>query len=52
MASIIASYRDVLFWGVRPGPDFFVRTAVTAFIFLVVGYVIFLRFSPVFGEEI
>jgi lipopolysaccharide transport system permease protein len=52
MASIIASYRDVLYWGVRPGLDFFVRTAATAFIFLVVGYFIFLRFSPVFGEEI
>ena len=52
MASIIASYRDVLYWGVQPGLDFFVRTAVTAFIFLVVGYAIFLRFSPVFGEEI
>jgi lipopolysaccharide transport system permease protein len=52
MASIITSYRDVIYWGVRPGIDFFLRTAATAFLFLVVGYLIFLRFSPVFGEEI
>jgi lipopolysaccharide transport system permease protein len=52
MASIIASYRDVLYWGARPGLDFFMRTAVTALFFLVVGYLVFLRFCPVFGEEI
>jgi lipopolysaccharide transport system permease protein len=52
MASIIASYRDVLYWGSRPGLDFFFRTAVTATAFLVVGYFIFHRFSSVFGEEI
>jgi ABC-type polysaccharide/polyol phosphate export permease len=52
MASIIASYRDVLYWGEPPGTDFFLRTAVTATFFLVVGFFIFLRFSRVFGEEI
>jgi lipopolysaccharide transport system permease protein len=52
MASIIASYRDVLYWGNRPGLDFFFRTAVTAILFLIVGYLIFLRFSSVFGEEV
>jgi ABC-type polysaccharide/polyol phosphate export permease len=52
MASIIASYRDVLYWGARPGIDFFLRTAVTTLFFLIVGYLIFLRFSPVFGEEL
>lgn len=52
MASIIASYRDVLYRGAQPGLDFFMRTAVTALFFLVVGYLVFLRFSPVFGEEI
>jgi ABC-type polysaccharide/polyol phosphate export permease len=52
MASIIASYRDVIYWGARPGLDFFIRTAVTAVFFFVVGYLIFLRFCPIFGEEI
>ena len=52
MASIVASYRDVLYWGVRPGIDFFARTAMTGLFFFVAGYLIFLRFSPVFGEEV
>jgi ABC-type polysaccharide/polyol phosphate export permease len=52
MASIVASYRDVLYWGARPGIDFFARTAATALFFFVAGYLIFLRFSPVFGEEV
>lgn len=52
MASVIASYRDILYWGARPGLDFFLRTAATAMLFLVVGYLVFLRFSPVFGEEV
>ncbi len=52
MASIIASYRDVLYWGAKPGLDFFLRTAVTASVVLIVGYLIFLRFRPIFGEEV
>lgn len=52
MASIIATYRDVLYWGNRPGLDFFFRTAVTATFFLFIGYLVFHRFSSVFGEEI
>jgi ABC-type polysaccharide/polyol phosphate export permease len=52
MASIIASYRDILYWGAQPGLDFFMRTAATALFFLIVGYLIFLRYCPVFGEEI
>jgi lipopolysaccharide transport system permease protein len=52
MASIVASYRDVLFWGEQPGFDFFFRTAVTGALFLGVGYIIFLRYSRVFGEEV
>jgi len=52
MASIIASYRDLMYWGVQPGFDFLLRTAITAVLFLVAGYLFFLRFSPVFGEEI
>ncbi len=52
MASIISSYRDVLYYGAQPGIDFFMRTAATAILFLVVGYLIFLRYSPIFGEEV
>jgi lipopolysaccharide transport system permease protein len=52
VASIIASYRDILYWGARPGLDFFMRTAVTALAFFAVGYLVFLHFCPVFGEEI
>jgi len=52
MASIIASYRDLLYWGAPTGFDFLMRTAVTSLGILVVGYLIFLRYSPRFGEEV
>ena len=52
MASIIASYRDLLYHGVPTGLDFLLRTAVTALIVLVAGYLVFLRYSPRFGEEV
>lgn len=52
MASLIATYRDILYYGERPGLDFFMRTAATALFFLIIGYLVFLRFSPVFGEEV
>jgi lipopolysaccharide transport system permease protein len=52
MASIVASYRDLLYWGMPTGFDFFARTAVTALIVLVLGYLLFLRWCPRFGEEV
>jgi lipopolysaccharide transport system permease protein len=52
MASIIASYRDLLYRGAPTGLDFLLRTAATAAIVLVVGYLVFLRYSPRFGEEV
>ncbi len=52
MASVIASYRDLLYWGTYTGLDFLFRTAVTSLIVLVIGYLIFLRYSPRFGEEV
>lgn len=52
MASIIASYRDLLYWGAPTGLDFLLRTAVTALIVLAVGYLLFLRYSSRFGEEV
>jgi ABC-type polysaccharide/polyol phosphate export permease len=52
MASIIASYQDILYWGVPTGWDFLLRTALTSLVILIVGYLIFLRYSPRFGEEV
>ena len=51
MASLVASYRDVLLRGEWTGLDFFLRTFVTCFAVLIVGYLVFCRFSPLFGEE-
>lgn len=51
MASLVASYRDILYWGKPTGIDFFLRTLVTCFLVLVAGYLVFCRFSSVFGEE-
>lgn len=52
MASLIAAYRDVLYWGRLVGPDFLFRTAATALAFLAGGYYVFCRYSRVFGEEV
>lgn len=52
MASLIAIYRDLLYWGYRTDIDFFVRTAVTALIVFAFGYWFFLRYSERFGEEL
>lgn len=52
MASLIASYRDVLYRGGSTGLDFFLRTFVTCLLVLIVGYLIFCRFSSIFGEEV
>ncbi len=52
MASLIAAYRDLLYWGYRTQWDFFLRTAVTALVVLAVGYWFFSRYSSRFGEEL
>ena len=52
MASIIASYRDLLYWGVPTGLDFLLRTAAVALITLIVGYLVFSHYRPRFGEEV
>lgn len=52
MASLIAAYRDLLYWGYRTNLDFFLRTAVTSFVVLLGGYWFFLRYSGRFGEEL
>jgi ABC-type polysaccharide/polyol phosphate export permease len=51
MASLIASYRDILYRGAPTGLDFLLRTVATCIIVFVIGYLIFSRVSPVFGEE-
>lgn len=51
MASLIAAYRDLLYFGYRTGLDFFLRTAVTSFAVLVIGYWFFIRHSHEFGEK-
>ncbi len=52
MASLVAAYRDVLYYGRRVGLDFMARTAVTSLVVLIVGYVVFYKFSRMFGEEV
>lgn len=51
MASIVASYQDVLYWGHPTGLDFLFRTFVTCVLVLIVGYLVFRRYSHLFGEE-
>ncbi|MCL4466318.1 MAG: ABC transporter permease [Chloroflexi bacterium] len=52
MASVIAAYRDVLYYGSWPALDFFSRTAVTAVVVFVAGYLFFNRFADRFAEEL
>lgn len=52
MASIITTYRDLLYWGYRTDADFFIRTAITVFVILAFGYWFFRRYSNRFGEEV
>lgn len=52
MASLISAYRDILYFGRKIDFYFLSRTIITAVIFLVIGYWIFIRYSKVFGEEV
>lgn len=53
MASFITSYRIVLMGGgVAPDPSFMLRTYATALLVLAVGYALFKRCEPRFGEEL
>lgn len=52
MASLISSYRLILYDNAPPDPMFLGRTMLTASVFLLVGYAIFHRLSPRFGEEV
>jgi ABC-type polysaccharide/polyol phosphate export permease len=52
MASIISTYRDLLYWGYRTDFDFFARTAITSLVVLAFGYWFFCKYSSRFGEEV
>jgi lipopolysaccharide transport system permease protein len=52
MASIIAAYRDILYYGRSIGWDFFLRTAITVSIVLLIGFFVFNRLKGRFAEEV
>ena len=52
MASFISTYRLVLIDGAPPDPAFLARTFGESLLVLVVGYVVFKRLEPRFGEEL
>ncbi len=52
MASIIAAYRDVLYYGRPIGWDFFLRTIITAVLTLVIGFFVFNHLKGRFAEEV
>lgn len=52
MASLVNIYQDVMYWGRITDFDFLLRTALTALLILVAGYLVFRRYSPRFGEEV
>jgi ABC-type polysaccharide/polyol phosphate export permease len=52
MASLVATYRVILYNGAAPAFDFFLRTAVTALGILLIGSAVFFRYGRVFGEEV
>jgi len=58
MASLIASYRSILYGSIQGGPpgppafDFFLRTTLTALVILALGYWVFSRHRATFAEEV
>ncbi len=52
MASLIASYRDILYWGRSIDPAFLLRTALTVVLILVLGYLFLLKYCARFPEEL
>ncbi|HTP08039.1 MAG TPA: ABC transporter permease [Anaerolineae bacterium] len=52
MASIIAAYRDILYYGHSIGWDFFLRTTITVVIVLLLGFFVFNRLKGRFAEEV
>lgn len=52
MASLISTYRVILYNGARPALDFFIRTFATSLATLIIGYLVFARYSKAFAEEV
>jgi len=52
MASIVATYRDILYYGRSIGWDFFLRTVLTSLIVLLLGFFVFNRLKGRFAEEV
>ena len=52
MASLIATYRVILYTGAPPALDFLARTAVTAGVTLFIGWLVFNSYSWRFAEEL
>jgi ABC-type polysaccharide/polyol phosphate export permease len=52
MASLVANYRVILYYGAPPALDFLIRTAVTAGLVFMIGWVVFNRYSWRFAEEL
>lgn len=52
MASLIASYRVILYHGAPPAFDFLLRTIITSIAILLCGYLFFARHRWSFGEEL
>ncbi|MCS7001579.1 MAG: ABC transporter permease [Dehalococcoidia bacterium] len=52
MASLISTYRLILYNNAPPDPLFLARTAFTCVVVLVIGYLVFRRLAPGFGEEV
>ena len=54
MASIITNYRDIFYYNQSGSPDplFMLRTLVECLIILGIGYLVFMRASRNFGEEV
>ena len=52
MASLVNVYQELMYHGRVTALDFWVRTALTSLFVLLLGFFVFRRFSPQFGEEV
>ena len=52
MASLVNIYQDLMYVGSVTIGAFWIRTSLTAIVVLVLGYFLFTRYSPHFGEEV
>jgi lipopolysaccharide transport system permease protein len=52
MASLIAAYRDILYWARPTDPLFLLRTGLTIVLILLIGYLLLLKYCTRFPEEL